>query len=203
MTPLPSPPRTRPALCLSLISSVISEAEWMWSLNDLQIDSTLRLCLSPSMSSNCTLCEGVAFIGFSQHLILISMSDQSPLLSHFFLIGFRELRGWRSSDDYLDFSKRLSWGGGFGGGGLGTVLLKLIVSSNLWQNIVFAFKKAGRKPFRLTFRGANLILDAWWWSNWFHSSLWTVMTFLSCQKQCRRLVCEPWHEKTQRQKWEI
>lgn len=119
MTPPSPPPRTRPALCLSLISSVISEAEWMWSLNDLQIDSTLRLCLSPSMSSNCTLCEGVAFIGFSQHLILISMSDQSPLLSHFFLIGFRELRGWRSSDDYLDFSKRLSWGGGLGG--LGTV----------------------------------------------------------------------------------
>lgn len=106
----PHPP-TRPALCLSLISSVISEAEWMWSLNDLQIDSTLRQCLSPSMSSNCTLCEGVAFIGFSQHLILISMSDQSPLLSHFFLIGFRKLCGWRSSADYLDFSKCLSWGG--------------------------------------------------------------------------------------------
>lgn len=64
----------------------------MWSLNDLQIDSTLRQYLSPSMRSNCTLCEGVAFIGFSQHLILISMSDQSPLLSHFFLIGFRKLR---------------------------------------------------------------------------------------------------------------
>lgn len=186
----PHPP-TRPALCLSLISSVISEAEWMWSLNDLQIDSTLRQCLSPSMSSNCTLCEGVAFIGFSQHLILISMSDQSPLLSHFFLIGFRKLCGWRSSADYLDFSKCLSRGGC-----RGTVVLKLIVGSHLRQNIVFAFKKAGRKLFRLTFRGANSILDAWWWSNWFHSSLWAVMTFLSCQKQCRGLVCELWREET-------
>lgn len=151
-------PPTRPALFLSLISSVISEAEWMWSLNDLQIDSTLRQCLSPSMSSNCTLCEGVAFIGFSQHLILISMSDQSPLLSHFFLIGFRKLRGWRSSADYLDFSKCLSWGSL---GVRGTVLLKLIIGLHLRQSIVFAFKKAGRKPFRLTFRGANSILDAW------------------------------------------
>lgn len=137
MTPH-QPPATRPALCLSLISSVISEAEWMWMLNDLQIDSTLRQCLSPSMSSNCTLCEGVAFIGFSQHLILISMSDQSPLLSHFFLIGFRKLRGWRSSADYLDFSTRLSWEG-WGR----AVILKPVIGLHLRQNIVRIQERLG------------------------------------------------------------
>lgn len=92
----------------------------MWSLNDLQIDSTLRQCLTPSMSPNCTLCGGVAFIGFPQHLILISMSDQSPLLSHFFLIGIWKRCGERSSTDYLDFSIcLLQWG--TGGGGLSFV----------------------------------------------------------------------------------
>lgn len=44
---------------------------------------------------------------------------------------------------------------------MGAVVLKLIVGSRLQQNIVLALKKAGRKPFRLTFRGANSILDAW------------------------------------------
>lgn len=165
----------------------------MWRLNALQIDSTLSQCLTPSMSSNCTLCEGVAFIGFSQHLILISMSDQSPLLSHFFLIGIREARGmmllrWL----FRRFHTSFTGGAWF----CFPVPMKLTVGSHLRQNTVLAFKKTGRNPFRLTFRGANSILDAWWWFNWFHSSLWAVMTFLSCHKRCRRLACELRHEET-------
>lgn len=49
-------------------------------------------CVSlQSTSSNCTLCEGMAFIGFSPHLISISMSYQSPLLSHCLLMGIHKL----------------------------------------------------------------------------------------------------------------
>lgn len=163
----------------------------MWSLNDLQIDSTLRQCLTPSTSSNCTLCEGVAFIGFSQTLILISMSDQSPLLSHFFLIGIRKLRGWRSSADYLDFSMRLSLRGG-------SVLFPCAPKTHRrfsWLT-KYCVCVRGRELFRLTFRGANSILAAWWWYNWFHSSLWAVMTFLSCHKQPARQARELRHEET-------
>lgn len=148
----------------------------------------------PSTSSNCILCEGMAFIGFSRHLISISMSDQPPLLRPRLLISIRRFY-ITPLYQLLTLFHMFLLRGNF------CFAVKLKVELHVRRNIVLTLKKKKRKnirrkAFELTFRGANWILDVWWWYNWFHSSLWPVMTFLSCQKHCRGLACEFWDEQT-------
>lgn len=75
----------------------------------------------------------------------------------------------------------------------GQLLLLQIPHANLkgtriYKQTLCSHKSIMRKAFGLTFRGVNWILGMWWCYNWFHSSLWLLMTFLSCQKYCKQLA---------------